>query len=118
MSWQDVGRLLLSSGGIEFGGISLEISEESMGARRKGGPFGPSRPKAGIGARGGSGGLGFAVPRQAARRQVARPVERGATQGIPSPIPAGVNGPKGQEDFRKMLGLEKNGHLASCMLSM
>jgi hypothetical protein len=51
-------------------------------------------------------------------------MERGATQGIPSPIPAGVNGnapkagPKGQDDFRKMLGLEKIGHLASCMLSM
>ena len=111
MSWQDVGRLLLSSDAVEFGGKLLEISEEHMGAGRKGGPpSGPSGPKAGIGARGGRGGLGFAVPRQAARKQTAKPVERGATPGNPTYIPTGVHGnspkagPKGQDDFRKMLG--------------
>ena len=84
MSWQDVGRLLLSSDAVEFGGKLLEISEEPMSAGRKGGPpSGPSGPKAGIGARGGRSGLGFAVPRQAARKQTAKPVERGATPGNP-----------------------------------
>ena len=55
--------MLLSSDAVEFGGKLLEISEEHMGAGRKGGPpSGPSGPKSGIGARGGRGGLGFAIP--------------------------------------------------------
>jgi hypothetical protein len=90
---------------MEFGGKLLEISDEKIGTRRKGDlPAGPSRPKAGIGARG-RGGIGF-VPRQATRKQTVEPVKKGATQGIP----AGTNGnaakvgPKSQNDFRKMLG--------------
>lgn len=96
---------------MEFGGKVLEISEENIGTRRKGGlPAGPSRPKTGIGARGARGGVGF-VPRQATRKQTVEPTEKGSTQGIPAPIPAGTNGnaakaePKSQDDFRKMLGL-------------
>ena len=53
---------------IEFGGKFLDISEENIGAGRKGGPpGGPSSPKAGIGSQGRRGGIGFAVPRQVAR---------------------------------------------------
>ena len=111
MSRQDVGRLLLSSDAIEFGGNFLEISEENIGSGRKGGPpVGPSRPKAGIGARGRRGGVGFAVPRQVARKQAVEPVGKGTTQDTSAPIPAGANGnatkagPKSQDDFRKMIG--------------
>ena len=65
----------------------------------------PSRSKAGIGARGMRGGIGFAVPRQVARKQVVEPPGREMTENISSPIPAGANaGPKSQDDFRRMMG--------------
>jgi len=90
----------------------LEISEENIGAGRRGGPpGGPSRPKAGIGARGRRGGIGFAVPRQVARKQAVEPVGEGTAEDISAPIPAGANGnvtnagPKSQDDFRKIIGL-------------
>ena len=89
----------------------MEISEEYIDTGRKGGPpGGPSRPKAGIGARGRRGGIGFAVPRQVARKQAVEPVGKGTMEDISAPIPAGTKGnatragPKSQEDFRKMLG--------------
>lgn len=108
---QDAGRLLLSSDAIEFGGKFLEISEEYIDTGRKGGPSGgPSKSKAGIGARGRRSGIGFAVPRQVARKQVVEPVVKGTTEDNSAPIPAGTKGnatraePKSQEDFRKMIG--------------
>ena len=89
----------------------MEISEENIGTGPKGGPpGGPGRPKAGIGARGRRGGIGFAVPRQVARKQVVEPVGKGTTEDISAPTPAGANGnatnagPKSQDDFRKMMG--------------
>ena len=95
---------------MEFGGRLLEISEDKTGTRReRGPPAGPSRPKAAIGARGGRGGIGF-VPRQATRKRTVEPAEKGPSQGVSAPIPAGTSGntaktgPKSQDDFRKMLG--------------
>lgn len=89
----------------------MEISEEYIDIGRKGGPSGgPSKPKAGIGARGRRGGIGFAVPRQVARKQAIEPVGRGTTDDISAPILAGAQGnatraePKSQDDFRKMIG--------------
>ena len=82
-----------------------------MDTGRKGGPpGGPSRPKAGIGARGRRGGIGFEVPRQVARKQVVEPVRKGTSEDILTPISAGAKGNattaglKSQDDFRKMLG--------------
>ena len=89
----------------------MEISEEYIDTGRKGGPpGGPSRPKAGLGARGRRGGIGFAVPRQVARKQVVEPVGKGTIEDMSAPSPAGAKGnatragPKSQDDFRKMLG--------------
>ena len=97
--------MLLSSNAIEFGGKFLDISEENIGAGRRGPPGGPSRPKAGIGSQGRHGGIGFAVPRQVAWKQVVEPLGKEMTENISSPIPAGANaGPKSQDDFRKMMG--------------
>ena len=88
MSCQDVGRLLLSSDAIEIRGTFLEISEENIGPGLKEGPPGGSnRPSAGIGAHRRRGGIGFAVPRQAARKQAVGPVRKGTTEDISALIP-------------------------------
>ena len=102
MSWQGVGRPLLSSDAIEFGDKFLEISEENLGAGRKGGSKQIESRDRGTGMRGG---IGFAVPRKVARKQVVEPLGREMTENISSPIPAGANvGPKSQDDFRRMMG--------------
>lgn len=91
----------MSSGAIEFGGKFLEISEEYLDTGRKGGPSGGSgKPKAGIGARGKRSGIGFAVPRQVARKQAIEPV---TSAPIPKDSATRLE-PKTQEDFRKMIG--------------
>ena len=85
----------------------MGILEENIGAGRKGEPR-PSRPKAGIEARGRRGGIGFVVPRQIAQKQVAEPVKRNDRSHSVS-TPAGSNGnttnagSKSQDDFRKMM---------------
>jgi hypothetical protein len=91
--YQDVGRVLLSTEPIVFGGNTLEIDEN---IRAKGnvatpsGPLfkprnlGPSRPKAG---------LGF---------KKTRVIERSAEEARASTSSNGGGG-KGQDDFRKML---------------
>jgi len=88
VSCQDVGRLLSPSDAIEVGGTFLEISEENIGPGLKERPPGGSnRPGAGMEARGRRGGIGFAVPRQGARKQAVGPVRKGMTEDISALIP-------------------------------
>ena len=112
--------MLLSSDAIEFGGKFLDISEENIGAERRGPPGGPSRPKTGMGSQGRRGGIGFAMPRWVARKLLSQwEKERPRTSQLLSQLARMEMLPTLDQKVRMNLGKrldsEKVGLLDPCM---